>query len=289
MERQTQSLQELLGKLSALPTDWRDETADRIIAYLNGMTERRVYSHADLKLLLDQDFETALTVFRLFLEKSKDEFTGELKAILREIGGASRKAYESRKDRFVALLDHLFIREAISSTVNTGYTWKDILQERLKTGRGSAIKGQVRGRALEDFTEEIVGEVFGQGHYDRRCSFVGMSGQSTEKADFAIPSKEDPRLLIEVKAYGATGSKQTDVLGDIRRIIQQKRPDAVFLLVSDGITWRSRSSDLKKLVELQNQGYIYRIYTKLMKAELLADLESFRKEQKLHSPPPSPR
>ena len=172
------------------------------------------------------------------------------------------------------------MRKTISSTVNSQYSWKDILTERLKAGRGSAIKGQVRGRGLEDFTEKVVLEVFGENMYDKRCSFVGRTGKS-EKADFAIPSKEDPRLLIEVKAYGATGSKQTDVLGDVGKIIEQKRPDAVLLLVTDGTTWRSRSSDLKKLIGFQHQGYIYRIYTKLMEAELRTDLRSFKTEQKL--------
>ncbi len=63
--------------------------------------------------------------------------------------------------------------------------------------------------------------------------------------------------------------------------IEQKRPDAILILVTDGTTWKSRSSDLKKLVGFQNQGYIYRIYTKLMEAELRTDLRNFRTEQRL--------
>ena len=73
--------------------------------------------------------------------------------------------------------------------------------------------------------------------YDARCRFTGATGISTEKTDFAIPSKDDPGILIEAKAYGATGSKQTDVLGDITRIVNEKRDDTQFLLVTDGITF----------------------------------------------------
>jgi len=78
--------------------------------------------------------------------------------------------------------------------------------------------------------------------------FTGASGVSSEKADFAIPDAADAHILIEVKAFNATGSKQTDVLGDILRIVEQKRDDTAFLLVTDGISWKARASDLKKIV-----------------------------------------
>ncbi len=114
-----------------------------------------------------------------------------------------------------------------------------------------------------------------------RCRFTGASGLSTEKADFAVPSASDPTILIEVKAYGATGSKQTDVLGDIARIVEQKRHDTVFILVTDGVTWKQRSNDLRKLIALQNEGKILRIYTKSMAQDLRDDLETLRSENEL--------
>ena len=94
-------------------------------------------------------------------------------------------------------------------------------------------------------------------------------------------SKQDPGILIEAKAYGATGSKQTDVLGDITRIVNEKRDDTHFLLVTDGITWRDRTSDLSKLVTLQNRGKITRIYTQSMADQLEADLKLLKREHGL--------
>ena len=134
---------------------------------------------------------------------------------------------------------------------------------------------------MEDFVEEIVRSVFPPDSVAVRCRFKGAKGQSTEKADFAIPSASDPAILIEVKAYGATGSKQTDVLGDIARIVEEKRHDTVLLLVTDGITWKQRPSDLRKLIGLQNEGKINRIYTKTMDRDLRTDLETLRKENQL--------
>lgn len=112
--------------------------------------------------------------------------------------------------------------------------------------------------------------------FDVRCRFTGAGGTSTEKADFAIPGKDDACILIEVKAYGATGSKQTDILGDMARIAAEKRPDTTLLLVTDGVSWHQRPNDLSKLVEMQNRGLIARIYTQAMAGELAEDLRQLK-------------
>ena len=145
-------------------------------------------------------------------------------------------------------MGHLLLRSTIAATINQTYTWKDILTERLKASRGSAIKRHARGRALEDF---------------------------------AIPNKKHPQILIEAKAYGAMGSKQTDVLGDVTRILEEKRTDTPFLLVTDGITWNSRVDDLRRLVAMQNKGEIYRIYTKSMEDALYIDLSQMKQKKGL--------
>ena len=78
--------------------------------------------------------------------------------------------------------------------------WSDVLVERLRSGRGSAISGQRRGRNAEDFAENIIKKVFGN-NYEARCTFDGPRG-TTAKCDFAIPSKKAARILIESKGYG---------------------------------------------------------------------------------------
>src|SRR5262249_13502591 len=149
--------------------------------------------------------------------------------------------------------------EAMQAEINRATHWSDVLIERLRSGRGSAIAGQHRGRSVEDFAEAIIRSVFGD-RYEARCTFIGPRG-TTAKCDFAIPSKKAARVLVESKGYGATGSKMTDVLGDIHTIIAAKRPDTALLLTTDGLTWKDRQNDLRKLVALQNHGDITRIYT----------------------------
>jgi len=83
---------------------------------------------------------------------------------------------------------------------------------------------------------------------------------------------------VAAKGYAATGSKQTDVLGDLRAIVDAKRPDTVLVFFTDGLTWRQRQSDLKKVLEMQNQGLVTRIYTRAMSEHFLADLSTWKSE-----------
>ena len=127
--------------------------------------------------------------------------------------------------------------------------------------------------------ESIVRRVFGS-QYELRCTFCGQKGR-TAKCDIAIPTRADPRILIESKGYGATGSKMTDVIGDIEKILAAKRPDTAFLFLTDGLTWKQRKNDLRRIVDYQNNGDITRIYTSAMADQLQADLETLRAEHAL--------
>lgn len=280
MRRYRQTLPALLDSLSAIPASWRDDRADAIIASIEKLPHKGTCAQEDVARILDGDFIAGLATVRLLLDMSKDEFEIALKSALGS-GGIGVKRYTKQRGAFLAALDRLGILTAIEDLAARKVTWRDLLVERLKGGRGSAIKGQSRGRYLEDFVEDVVREVFLDVGYDVRCRFVGAAGTSTEKTDIAIPSKDDPQVLIEAKAYGATGSKQTDILGDVGRIVEQKRHDTHFLLVTDGITWTRRTSDLGKLVDMQNRGLIARIYTLKMAKDLAADLRQLRRDHGL--------
>jgi hypothetical protein len=190
-----------------------------------------------------------------------------LKAALGQ-GGAGVIRYRQGPDSFVETIVDFGILERMAEEVNRAPHWSDVLVERLRSGRGSAISGQKRGRGVEDLVQAIVEKVFGE-RYSMRCNFTGARTR-TAKCDFAIPGKDGPRIVIESKGYGATGSKMTDVIGDIEKIIAAKRPDTAFLFLTDGIPWRQRVSDLRKIVEYQNQGDVTRIYTLSMTDQFAA-------------------
>lgn len=284
MKRYRQTFEEIEASLSRIESSWLDEHATAVIAMLKRIPKKKIYGASDIIGLLDEDFKTGLTVIRLLLDLSKDEFGPKLAETLGEdakVKGHGVTRYRAEKDGYVAALIEMGLADQMTEAVNRRLHWYDTITERLKGGRGSATKGQLRGREMENFVEGIVSSIFEPDKIAIRCRFTGSTGLSTEKADFAIPSASDPAILIEVKAYGATGSKQTDVLGDIARIVEQKRHDTDFILVTDGVTWKQRSNDLRKLIALQNEGKIMRIYTKLMAQDLKDDLETLKAESGL--------
>jgi hypothetical protein len=274
-----QTIDEVVASLSPLTVEWMDEMAAGAIAKLASIEKKESYTRDDIITLLDEDFEQGILCCRLFLALSKDTMEAELKKELGS-GGIGVTRYRSEPAAFLGALERLGLPDAMAAIVNYEPVWSDILVERLRSGRGSAIQGQRRGRGLEEFAEAIAKEVFGEGGYELRCTFSGADGK-TAKCDIAIPDRHRPRIIVEVKGYGATGSKMTDIIGDLDAIIDAKRHDTALLFVTDGTTWKARLSDLKKIVQRQNQGKIARIYTTKMAPQLKDDLETLKNELRI--------
>lgn len=268
-----QRLDEVLAQLRPLDVDWRDETALRVVDALKRFPQKAQYQPNDLHTLLDQHFDDALLICRLFLGLAKDQFLASLKAV--HPAGAGAKAFAKDPASLVDALVRLGVLQAMSNEVARPLHWSDVLVERLRSGRGSAIAGQKRGRGVEDFVQVIVEKVFGS-QFSARCTFQGPRGPA--KCDFAIPNKLEPRIVIEAKGYAATGSKMTDIIGDIERIIAAKRGDTAFLFFTDGLSWHQRKNDLRKIVEYQNRGDITRVYTQAGATEFEADLRQLQRE-----------
>ena len=270
-----QNLDDILGSLQPLKVEWQDDTARRVIARLEKFPRKKVYAAVDIEAMLDVDFDDGLLIARLFLALSKDDFSAALKGALAG-AGSGIKRYRADKTAFLNALVDLGLLEAMAVHADRKPKWTDILIERLRSGRGSAISGQKRGRGVEDFAENVIKSVFGE-NFVKRCTFVGARGK-TGKCDFAVPSKANPQIVVEAKGYGATGSKMTDVLGDIEKIIEAKRADTAFLFFTDGLSWNQRKSDLRKIIAYQNAGDITRIYTSAMSEQFGADLRQLKSE-----------
>lgn len=275
MEFVAQNLNDIILSLRPLVVEWQDDTARRVITEIEALPVKSSYTVDDVKRFLDLNFDDGLLICRLFLGLSKDQFTGVLKEAMKEAGhGVS--SYRKNHEAFLQALVTMGILEEMAQQTNRIPKWSDVLIERLRSGRGSAISGQKRGREVENFAEDIVQKIFGSS-YSPRCTFTGQRNK-TAKCDFAIPSKSNPRILIESKGYGATGSKMTDIIGDIEKIIAAKRSDTAFLFFTDGLTWKERKSDLRKIVEYQNAGDIRRIYTYALAHQFEADLLQLKHE-----------
>ena len=279
MEVINQSLSEILDSLQALTVEWQDDVARRVIERIRLLPVKAAYTEEDVRGILEEgDFDDGLLILRLFLGFSKDQFSGLLLSALGE-GGTGIKRYRRDTVGFLTALTDLGVLEAMAAETNRQVHWSDTLVERLRSGRGSAMSGQKRGRAVEDFAEQIIRTVFDH-RFATRVTFVGRQSR-TAKCDFAIPSRDNPRILVEAKGYGATGSKMTDVIGDIEKIIAAKRSDTAFLFFTDGLTWKQRRSDLRKVIQYQNNGDITRVYTSAMAAQFESDLRQLKRESGL--------
>src|SRR5262249_47714213 len=152
----------------------------RVIAEIEAMPVKKVYTLDDVRSLLDKHFDDALLICRLFLGLSKDSFTGALKNALGG-GAAGVTSYKADPTKFLDGLLRLGILEAMAEQTNRVPRWSDVLIERLRSGRGSAISGQKRGRGVEDFAEAIVRKVF-DSQFSARCNFTGPRNK-TAKCD----------------------------------------------------------------------------------------------------------
>jgi hypothetical protein len=274
MEVIAQKLTDIVDSLQPLTVDWKDDIANRVILRLRKFPIKKAYTTEDVRALLDESFDDAILIFRLFLGLSKDQFVSILRGI-RDEKGIGVKSYRAGPESFIDDLLSTGLLEAMAEEANRKPHWSNTLVERLRSGRGSAISGQRRGRGVEDFAEAIVRKVFGA-KFDMRCTFTGPRDKA--KCDFAIPSKSAPRIVIESKGYGATGSKMSDIIGDIEQIVRAKRSDTALLFFTDGLTWKQRKSDLRKIVEFQNAGDIRRIYTYAMADQFETDLRQLKSE-----------
>ncbi len=277
MKKEKQTLEKLVGALMPVEASWLDEHGEMVIETLKNLVQKEKILNSDIQSILDEDFDIGSTVVRLFLGLSKDEFTIALKGKMPGSPGPGITRYKKDKGLYLKALEDLGILTDMRTFMTQPLHWTDVLVERLRGGRGSAIKGQNRGRGVEDFVEEILWRVFDKKKVVRNCSFTGVDGRMKAKADFVVPDKSEPLIVIEVKAYGATGSKLTDVIGDVEKILKAKRSDTIFILVTDGVTWKERLNDFRALVKFQNRGDITKIYTKSMAKELERDLVSIKK------------
>jgi hypothetical protein len=259
------TLEDLLGQLSRIQVEWLDEDGKEVLAAIPRVVGRIGTSTVDRPIIEDllRGEPYSLDVFRLFLDVSQDILSNEMR--VRGITGgfdSIRRKCRAHTSQIAAVLEELGIVEAIEAHRDHEWTLQDILWDRYGHMRGRAMTAQNRGASLEDAVEVILKELQNEGvipAYIKGGNFINSMGREA-KADFIIPSRIVPRIIIEAKGYEATGSKLTDVLGDILKV-GIKDAETHYFFVTDGIGWHRRQSDLQKIIESHRQGHIDMIYT----------------------------
>ena len=269
MKFPSRSAEQLLGEMTHIPASGTDATSARVDGRVGVVVARLRKAGTDKVLeevekLLGESPDD-LDVLRLFTGDSQDITANKLAAQLNRAGnyGQFRRLAKSEPKTVAKALDGIGTIASIKDQLTRSWDLGDVLVERYRMSRGRAIAGQARGRALEDNIEIMLNAIQKRISmtYHRGGSFTGANGKKA-KADFAIEGLDEPRIVIEAKGYEATGSKLTDILGDVRKI-HAARNDGMFLfLVTDGSGWANRQSDMHELVNLRKEGQIQAIYTR---------------------------
>jgi len=258
------TLVEILAEIEELPSSWMDETARQLVDSIDA-TLKALGKGMPTKEDLRKEFLREpyfLDICRLFLGQSQETAAH---TICERLGCSStgfvalRRLAQREPERMAVVMEQMEIPELIYAHTSKEWTTKDVLVERYKMSRGKAIAGQRRGRGLEDEVQAVL-EAKGI-PFQRGVTFTGKKGQ-TAKCDFCVPSKEHPKIVLEAKGFEATGSKLTDFLGDVLKIIRARESHMYFFVVTDGRGWHNRQSDLKKLVEFHTEGSLDMIYTR---------------------------
>ncbi|MDY6808177.1 MAG: hypothetical protein SW127_04085 [Actinomycetota bacterium] len=145
------------------------------------------------------------------------------------------------------------------------YTFADILVARAGS-RVTATRAGASGRRIEDEIESIAQDLGLD--YTTRSRFTGRNGR-TAPADLIIGDPDTADIVVAAKGFDSTGSKLTDAVREIEEMAEVRLPRQLVLAVIDGIGWKSRQADLRRIHQLWDDRQIDGMYT-------LVSLDRFR-------------
>jgi hypothetical protein len=151
------------------------------------------------------------------------------------------------------------------------YGFGDVLVARASSRQsaGTAIAG---GRAVEDAIEAVVEEL--KLPYDLRTSFEGRASRRAP-CDVAIPAGGDKaKIVCAAKGFDSTGSKLTDAVREIEAMAEVRLPNQFVFAVVDGIGWKSRKNDLRRIFNLLSTHSIDGLYTVALLNQFAADVDA---------------
>jgi hypothetical protein len=169
------------------------------------------------------------------------------------------------EDLIDALDDNFGLVAELERQRGASYTFGDVLIARAGTREhaGAAIAG---GRGVEDAIQAVA-EKLGL-PCELRTRFVGRDSR-TAPCDLAIPGGGGDALIVcAAKGFDSTGSKLSDAVREIEEMAEVRRPTQFVFAVVDGIGWKGRLADLRRIHGLWESNRIDGLYT-------VASLEAF--------------
>jgi hypothetical protein len=174
-------------------------------------------------------------------------------------------ARERPADLVMMLEEQFDLARLIEVQRNRRYDFGDILIARAGT-RQTATAAGASGRKIEDEIEAIATDL-GLA-CQTRTRFTGRNGR-TAPCDLVIPSASSADIAVAAKGFDSTGSKLTDAVREIEEMADVRQARQFIMAVIDGIGWKNRVNDLRRIYGLWERRQIDGMYT-------LATLDRFR-------------
>ncbi|AZG46084.1 hypothetical protein [Gordonia insulae] len=194
----------------------------------------------------------------------------KLKNVLRDRFGTTgwHGLARSRPVDLITWLDAEFdLVRMLRTQLDRTYTFADILVARAGS-RVTATRAGASGRRIEDEIEAIAHDLGLD--YTTRSRFTGRNGR-TAPADLIIGDPDRADIVVAAKGFDSTGSKLTDAVREIEEMAEVRLAKQLVLAVIDGIGWKSRQSDLRRIHQLWADRQIDGMYT-------LVSLDRFRED-----------
>ncbi len=175
-----------------------------------------------------------------------------------------------KPDDLITFLDDRFDLVAmVTKQVNAQYGLADVLIARAGT-RVTATRASDAGRSIEDMIEQVARDL--DLPYVPRTRFLGRGGQ-TGPGDLVIPNTDDAAIVVAAKGFDSTGSKLTAAYEEIAKMAAVRKPSQYIMAVVDGIGWKARQADLRRIHHLWATNEIDGLYT-------VSALDQFRTDLK---------
>lgn len=210
-------------------------------------------------------------VLALVVGLSREKLTNHLRNWFKT--GSWRKAAIEQGRSFIEKLDEEFdLVRLLRVQRNASYTFADVLVARAGTRATATTAGQ-SGRKIEDELEAIARNL--KLPYVPRTRFEGRNGR-TAAADLAVPAAgREAMIAVAAKGFDSTGSKLSDAVREIEEMADARTGGQVALAVVDGIGWKGRMADLKRIWTLWDTGEIDGLYTLATLDRFKDDLDNF--------------
>ena len=208
-------------------------------------------------------------VFGLIVGLGKEKLANALRDGLNTAGFVTL-ARQTPADLITFLDDRFDLVAMVRKQINAQYGLADVLIARAGT-RVTATRASDAGRSIEDMIEKVADDLGLT--YVLRTRFVGRGGQ-TGPGDLVIPNSQDAAISVAAKGFDSTGSKLTAAYEEIAKMADVRKPTQFIMAVVDGIGWKARKADLRRIHDLWATKEIDGLYTVSALDQFRTDLQT---------------